>query len=180
MTRKDKKLVPKIFKIIKEKKVEYIFAIILSYFGVAICSAVVFVMIGMILEELIPFQAHKWFEDNTPIIVVIIAIISSPIVAFFLILPEKWNYNKIADKRILKEMYNRTEISDNNISETPIRCPNCKSTQLSTNKRGFSLGKAAAGGIITGGIGLLGGFIGSGKVKITCLKCGKSWTAGKS
>jgi tellurium resistance protein TerD len=63
--------------------------------------------------------------------------------------------------------------------ENEIKCSKCGSTQLTTNKKGFGLGKALIGGALTGGIGLLAGFIGSGKVKITCLKCGNSWTAGK-
>lgn len=63
--------------------------------------------------------------------------------------------------------------------ETEIKCPKCKSTQLTANKKGFGLGKAVVGGLLTGGVGLLGGFIGSGKVVITCLKCGNSWKAGK-
>lgn len=29
--------------------------------------------------------------------------------------------------------------------------------------------------LFLGGVGLLGGFLGSGKVKITCLKCGHTW-----
>ena len=66
------------------------------------------------------------------------------------------------------------------MAEQEIKCPKCGSTQLTANKKGFGLGKAAIGGILTGGIGLLGGFIGSGKVVITCLKCGHSWKPGKS
>lgn len=53
--------------------------------------------------------------------------------------------------------------------EDPVRCPRCRSTQLTANKKGFGLGKAAAGGLLLGPVGLLGGFLGSGKVKITCL-----------
>ena len=52
-------------------------------------------------------------------------------------------------------------------------CPYCGSSQLSANKKGFGAGKALTGAVLTGGIGLLAGFIGSGNVKITCLKCGK-------
>mgnify|MGYP001089561492 FL=1 len=59
--------------------------------------------------------------------------------------------------------------------EEPVRCPRCRSTQLSANKKGFGLGKAAAGGLLLGPVGLLGGFLGSSKVKITCLKCGYTW-----
>jgi hypothetical protein len=59
--------------------------------------------------------------------------------------------------------------------EEPIRCPKCGSTQLTANKKGFGLGKAVVGGVLMGGVGLLGGFLGSGKVQITCLKCGRTW-----
>jgi hypothetical protein len=64
------------------------------------------------------------------------------------------------------------------VSNTP-SCPRCGSTSISANKEGFSVGKAVAGGVVAGGVGLLGGFIGSKKVRVTCLNCGNSWIAGK-
>lgn len=60
-----------------------------------------------------------------------------------------------------------------------LHCPKCNSTQLSANKKGFSLGGAALGGILLGDLGLLGGFVGSDKVEITCMKCGHKWFAGQ-
>lgn len=57
-------------------------------------------------------------------------------------------------------------------------CPYCGSSNLTTNTKGFGVGKALTGAVLTGGIGLLAGFIGSNKVKITCLKCGHSCSAG--
>ena len=54
-----------------------------------------------------------------------------------------------------------------------IVCPKCNSSMIECNKKGFGLGKAAVGAIATGGIGLLAGFIGSNKIKATCLSCGK-------
>jgi len=63
--------------------------------------------------------------------------------------------------------------------ESSIQCPKCKSTQLTANKKGFGLGKAAAGGLLLGPVGLLGGLFGSGKVKITCLKCGNVFRPGE-
>lgn len=63
--------------------------------------------------------------------------------------------------------------------EELIKCPKCGSTQLSAGNSGFGLGKAAAGGLLLGPIGLLGGFIGSNKVIVTCLNCGKQWKAGQ-
>lgn len=61
------------------------------------------------------------------------------------------------------------------MEEEPIRCPVCDSTQLTANQKGFSLGKSIGGGLLLGPVGLLGGFIGSNKVVITCLKCGYKW-----
>jgi hypothetical protein len=60
-----------------------------------------------------------------------------------------------------------------------IKCPRCNSTQLHAGDKGFGLGKAAAGGILLGPVGLLGGLIGSKKVMVTCFKCGHKWQAGK-
>jgi len=59
-----------------------------------------------------------------------------------------------------------------------ITCPKCGANQLTANKKGFGLGKAAAGGLLLGPVGLFGGLVGSGKVKITCLRCGHAWMAG--
>ena len=59
-------------------------------------------------------------------------------------------------------------------------CPKCYSTSLSANKNGFGVGKAVVGAALTNGaIGLLAGTIGSQKVKVTCLKCGHQFWAGK-
>lgn len=59
-------------------------------------------------------------------------------------------------------------------------CPKCSSTQITANKKGFGLGKALTGGAIFGEVGLLGGFIKSNKIKITCLKCGYEWDVGNT
>lgn len=65
------------------------------------------------------------------------------------------------------------------MEEDKLYCPHCGSSQLAANKNGFGAGKALTGAILTGGLGLLAGFIGSGKVKVTCLKCGKKMKAGE-
>lgn len=64
-------------------------------------------------------------------------------------------------------------------AEAPVKCPKCGSTQISANKKGVSAGKAIAGAVIAGGVGLLAGALGSNEVIITCLKCGHKWRAGK-
>jgi predicted nucleic-acid-binding Zn-ribbon protein len=60
-----------------------------------------------------------------------------------------------------------------------IDCPKCGCQQISANQKGFSGGKALAGAVLTGGLGLLAGTIGSKKVIITCLGCGFRFKAGE-
>jgi len=60
----------------------------------------------------------------------------------------------------------------------PVRCPGCGSTDLTANRKGFGWGKSLVGGVLTGGVGLVAGFIGSRKVLVTCINCGKQWQAG--
>ncbi len=62
------------------------------------------------------------------------------------------------------------------MEEELIKCPYCGSTQIVANKKGFSVGKAAVGGILLGGVGLLAGAIGNNNIVITCLKCGKTFS----
>ncbi len=62
--------------------------------------------------------------------------------------------------------------------DNQVHCPKCDSTQITANKKGFSGKKAVAGAILTGGIGLLAGTLGSNKVKITCLACGHVFNPG--
>ena len=59
-------------------------------------------------------------------------------------------------------------------------CPKCGSRELHAEHKGFSGGKALAGVLVTGGIGLLAGTIGSRNTQITCLKCGKKFKAGEA
>jgi len=63
--------------------------------------------------------------------------------------------------------------------DSTIKCPRCGSSQVHAGNKGFGLGKAAAGGILLGPVGLLGGLIGSKKIMVTCLNCGHKWQAGR-
>lgn len=44
--------------------------------------------------------------------------------------------------------------------------------EIDTQKKGFSVGKAALGGILLGPVGLIGGALGKKKVWYACGKCG--------
>lgn len=65
------------------------------------------------------------------------------------------------------------------MEEEKIHCPKCNSTQLTANTKGYSGGKAVAGAVLTGGIGLLAGLHGKGKIIITCMSCGEKWKPGE-
>lgn len=64
--------------------------------------------------------------------------------------------------------------------EEYLGCPRCGSRELHAEHKGFSGGKALAGALVTGGIGLLAGTIGSRDTQITCLKCGNKFKAGEA
>lgn len=77
-----------------------------------------------------------------------------------------------------KRVQAKERIAQNRASGTAC-CPKCGSTSLSANKRGFSLGKAAAGALVVGPVGLVGGTLGSNKLEVTCLNCGHKFRPGK-
>jgi len=86
---------------------------------------------------------------------------------------------ELFEKREAEEQHNFQEnIKKMQYDADHPKCPKCGSTALSANKKGFGLGKAAVGGIMLGGVGLLGGFLGSGKIEITCLNCGNKFKPG--
>lgn len=64
------------------------------------------------------------------------------------------------------------------ISRDEIKCPKCGSHQISVDKKGYSIGKGVFGTVLLGPIGLMAGGVGKDKIRITCLNCGNTWTAG--
>lgn len=54
-------------------------------------------------------------------------------------------------------------------------CPKCNSLDIVTDTKGFGLLKAAAGAVVAGPVGLLGGLIGSKKTVFVCTNCGHRW-----
>lgn len=58
-------------------------------------------------------------------------------------------------------------------------CPKCLSTSITGDKKGFGIGKAVVGASLVGGLGLMAGNIHAKKVRLTCMKCGHQWMAGK-
>lgn len=62
------------------------------------------------------------------------------------------------------------------IDKNAIKCPHCNSKNvqfMQQNKKGFSVGKAVGGAVLTGGIGTLAGFAGKkGEKQWHCQECG--------
>ena len=62
--------------------------------------------------------------------------------------------------------------------DSAVRCPRCRSTQVTAIQKGFGTGGAVLGAVFLGPIGLLGGLIGSGTPKLACMKCGHTFQLG--
>lgn len=99
--------------------------------------------------------------------------------------PKKGFFEKVKEER---QAQAQKELENMNKEQERIRkaeeegiayCPKCHSTSLSANKKGFGIGKAIFGAALTGGIGLVAGNIGAKDVRVTCLKCGHQFWAGK-
>jgi hypothetical protein len=61
------------------------------------------------------------------------------------------------------------------IIEDELRCPKCKSTNIHIGRKGYGGGKAIAGTIFLGPLGLLFGQVGANKIIKTCLNCGNKF-----
>ena len=61
------------------------------------------------------------------------------------------------------------------MSKAPNKCPMCGEKanwkKIDASKKGFSVGKAAVGGILLGPVGLIGGALGKKKATYYCGKC---------
>ena len=75
----------------------------------------------------------------------------------------------------------QTSITENikKSNNNKIQCPKCKSINVIGGKKGFSGTQAVGGAILTGGIGILAGTIGSNKVELSCLSCGNKFKPGE-
>lgn len=77
-------------------------------------------------------------------------------------------------KCVIKAKINDVTVKVNGDTEKKAKCPRCGSTSLSANRKGFGVGKATIGTVALGLVpGLLIGSVGSKKIEVTCLKCGK-------
>lgn len=77
------------------------------------------------------------------------------------------------------EQKRMADAQEKELKDTP-KCPKCGSTALSSNKKGYGIGKGIVGAALLGPVGLAAGAIGSGKVVLTCLKCGHKFKPGKT
>lgn len=81
---------------------------------------------------------------------------------------------QVEEKRLLKERIAQMD------REGIAYCPKCYSTSLSAHKKGFGIGKAVVGVALSSTpFGLVAGNLGAKKVRVTCLKCGHQFMAGK-
>jgi tellurium resistance protein TerD len=76
-----------------------------------------------------------------------------------------WNDEQRQKAELYQSTYNKNEP----------KCSKCGSKSITAGNKGFGVGKAAAGAVLLGPVGLIGGFIGSKKTVVTCLNCGHKW-----
>lgn len=74
----------------------------------------------------------------------------------------------------------REELSKTLQEQNKLKCPYCGSTNiqlLGQHRKGFSVGKAVGGAVLTGGVGTLAGFVGkkTKKTDFVCMNCGKQF-----
>lgn len=81
--------------------------------------------------------------------------------------------------RTVRPSEQRSYQSESQNDANVARCPKCKSTSITANKKGFSLVKGALGVATVGVYGVVAAGHGKNKVIVTCLKCGHKWKAGK-
>lgn len=75
----------------------------------------------------------------------------------------------VATQLAQQQLQVEQQIQQNN---NQAKCPLCSSTSLIAEKKGFGYGKAVAGAVLLGGIGILAGGIGANKTMIVCMNCG--------
>ena len=125
------------------------------------------------------FERLKWrLIMNNKLLGVILYVIFVIVVIAFVIYkvktesPEK----KKARQREMEAFRANQEKKKQEKKQNIITCPNCKSkdvTFLQQDKKAFSVGKAAGGAVLTGGIGILAGFAGKkGNKQWHCKNCG--------
>lgn len=54
-------------------------------------------------------------------------------------------------------------------------CPRCGSNNITTNNKGYGIGKGVVGAALLGPFGLVAGNIGKNDIICTCLDCGHRW-----
>lgn len=85
---------------------------------------------------------------------------------------ESYVQQKNDEAKVANTAYHNKQAEKNTV-----RCPNCESVDvdfLGNDRKSFSVGKAAAGGALAGGVGMLAGFTGKKGKKNSwhCKKCG--------
>lgn len=83
---------------------------------------------------------------------------------------------KTCDKEVSKTAPTCPHCGEN-LPGLHVKCPKCSSMSISTSQKGFGKKKAAAGFILFGPIGLLGGMLGGKKVELVCQRWGHKWKA---
>ena len=81
----------------------------------------------------------------------------------------------IEHMRRVNEEENAQFFKDREARHNAPRCPHCKAMDIHPQQKGFSLGKAAAGALVAGPVGVVAGMHGASDEVYKCNVCGKKF-----
>ena len=81
----------------------------------------------------------------------------------------------IEHMRRVNEEENAQFFKDREARHKAPRCPHCKAMDIHPQQKGFSLGKAAAGALVAGPVGVVAGMHGASDEVYKCNVCGKKF-----
>lgn len=127
----------------------------------------------------------KWFLILLPLLIIapsgietfsIIGLVYVSLISLTWLLLRGFKKQKLSPEDIIRRDEVRRVVEQQKREDAkPVVCPKCYSPSITSNEKGFGVGKAVVGVGLFGLPGVLAGNIGRKKLKVTCLSCGHAW-----
>lgn len=90
------------------------------------------------------------------------------------------NEDKIRKQEEFKRiMASNPTVTHKEVKTNQVHCPKCNCTSIATTNKKLSVGRAATGAVLLGGVGAVVGGVTSKKIFNVCQGCGYRWKPGK-
>ncbi|NLM07287.1 MAG: hypothetical protein GX892_00315 [Thermoanaerobacteraceae bacterium] len=127
----------------------------------------------------------KWFLILLPLLIIapsgietfsIIGLVYVSLISLTWLLLRGFKKQKLSPEDIIRRDEVRRVVEQQKREDAkPVVCPKCYSPSITSNEKGFGVGKAVVGVGLFGLPGVLAGNIGRKKLRVTCLSCGHAW-----